>query len=1136
MPSTFPFSLPLRQFLLHRVGLLLVLTSALVVASFVVFGLLPMAQLIAQDQFDGATAHVQTELDAVFAPPRHLLSASRGWLGMQAPDLESAQAFNQVFKPVLRAYPTITSVVAGTPEGQGWLLLVRGKGQWRNRMTDMPRWGLQRHLLLDEGADGVVQAHWGEQAYDPRTRPWFIGGMGLLDATPASAGSVAGDPVHWTAPYTLFTTGDPGITASTRWRLADGRDFVLGFDLTLRDLSQTTLNAQVGAHGLALVLTDDARVLTLPAKPEELPAEVWLGRVLKPVDQLGLPPVIAALADWRAREMPQNQVIAFDAEDTRWLASARPYDLGGQRLWVWVLAPAADFAPGWYRVALALLASLIMVVMFAMWLTRLGTARLAEPLEVLSNNSRYIGRLDFEAARPVTSQVAEIQQLANDQQHMQLTLRSNQQQLDARSRELTQQVTALRATEVRLQQQNDMLHTIIDNFPGGVSVVDANLRILAFNRLFQALLDLPDALLRQPVLMFEDVLRYNAQRGDYGPAPVESLVAERMLQARQFTAHRIERTLANGMTLEIRGMPLPQGGFVTLYVDITSNKKHQRELEHLAHFDALTGLPNRVLLADRLRQGMAQTLRRGQQLAVAYLDLDGFKQINDTLGHDLGDQMLVVLANRMKQALRDGDTIARLGGDEFVAVLSDVDGPQGNVPMLKRLLAAVDAPVKLLGQEMMVSASVGVTFFPQSHEVDADQLMRQADQAMYQAKQAGKNRYHVFDTEHDRTLRGQRESLMRIDQALAQDELVLHYQPKVNMRTGEVFGVEALIRWLHPEQGLLTPAMFLPAIEGDALAVSVGEWVIRSALAQLAQWQAMGLDLSVSVNVGARQLQQPGFVGFLETALAGQPEVNPGNLEIEVLETSALQDMGRVCDVMVQCVALGVQFSLDDFGTGYSSLTHLRRLPVSQLKIDQSFVSDMLTDPEDLSILVGVLDLSASFHRRAIAEGVETVAHGCMLLQLGCDFAQGYGIARPMPAADLAAWLAHWRPDPLWQGVRVVPHADLALLFAQVEHRAWLSRLQAFAMNERPTPPLLDSRRCHVGQWLEAGALAERGQRLDVQTLIGLHHHLHDLANQLCDLKSQGREVLAQGLWRDLQRSGEALLAQLQSMLPPRED
>jgi diguanylate cyclase (GGDEF)-like protein len=1131
-----PFSLPLRQFLLRRVGVLVALTTTLVVVSFVVFGLLPLALQVAEEQFDAATARVQSELDAVFAPPRQLLSASRGWLGTQAPDLESPRAFNQVFKPVLRAYPSITSVVAGTPEGQGWLLLARGKDQWRNRMTDLPRWGLQRHLLLDEVADGEVRTHWGEQAYDPRNRPWFVGAMGLPDATTAGPKGLLGDSVHWTAPYTFFTTGDPGITASTRWRLADGRDFVLGLDLALRDLSQTTLKAHVGANGMALVLTDDAKVLTLPAKPEELPNEVWQARVLKPADQLGLPPVSAALAEWRAREMPQNQVIGFDAEGTRWLASAGPYDLGGQRLWVWVLAPAADFAPGWSQVALALLASLAVVVVFAMWLTRAGTTRLAAPLERLSHNSRYIGRLDFQAVRSVQSAVAEVQQLASDQQQMMLMLRSNQQQLDARSLELTQQVSALRATETRLQQQNDMLHTIIDNFPGGVSVVDASLRIMAFNRMFQVLLDLPDSLLRQPVLMFEDVIRHNAQRGDYGPAPVETLVAERMALARQCNAHRAERTLPNGTTLEIRGMPLPQGGFVTLYIDVTSAKKHERELEHLAHFDALTGLPNRVLLADRLRQGMAQALRRGQQLAVAYLDLDGFKQINDTLGHDVGDQVLVILAGRMKQALRDGDTIARLGGDEFVAVLADVEGPQGNAPMLKRLLSAVDAPVRLLGQDMLLSASVGVTFFPQSQEVDADQLMRQADQAMYQAKQAGKNRYHVFDTEHDRTLRGQRESLIRIEYALANHELLLHYQPKVNMRTGEVFGVEALIRWQHGEQGLLPPAMFLPAIEGDALAVEVGEWVIRQALAQLAEWRARGLTLGISVNVGARQLQQSEFVGFMRSALAEQPSVDPGDLEIEVLETSALQDMARVCDVMGQCCALGLHFSLDDFGTGYSSLTYLRRLPVTQLKIDQSFVRDMLTDPEDLSILVGVLDLSASFHRRAIAEGVETVAHGCMLLQLGCEYAQGYGIARPMPAKDFPDWLANWKPDPLWRGVQLVPHADLPLLFAQVEHRAWLERLHAFASNERQTPPTLDPRRCHVGQWLDATTTLDGAESGDVTVLIGLHQQLHDLAVQMCEMKSMGLHAAVQALWVDVRRAGDALLMHLQSMLPPSED
>jgi diguanylate cyclase (GGDEF)-like protein len=1132
MPASPILHLPLRQFLMRRVTVLLALTVSLVVASFVVFGLLPMARQLAKDQFDAAAVRVQASLDAVFAPTQALLAASRGWLGTQAPDLESPRAFNQFFKPLLSTQTGITSVVAGSSDGQGWMLLEQGQGHWRNRMTDLPHWGLQRHLLIDETVAGVVTPHWGEQAYDPRTRPWFSGAMAQQPGV-VGAASV---PVHWTSPYLFLTTADPGITASTRWSLADGRDFVLGFDLTLRDLSRATLNAQVGQHGMAWVMTDDGKVVTLPAKPPEIPNALWLARVLQPVEQLQLPAVNAAMAQWRDQGKAATEVMNFEAQGVSWLASVRPYDLGAQRFWVVLMAPASDFAVGWSWVALALVGSLLCAMGFAMWLTRVGTARLAAPLELLSNNSRYVGQLDFEAVRPVQSRVAEIQQLASDQQSMLLTLRTNQQELDDRANELKQQVLAMRATESRLQQQNDMLHTIIDSFPGGVLVVNAELRVLAFNRLFQSLLDLPDGLLRQPLLLLEDVLRHKAQRGDYGVGPSVALVAEQLALAKLFKAHRIERSTPHGATLEIRSTPLPLGGFVTLYIDVTSTKQHERRLEHLAHFDSLTGLPNRVLLADRLRQAMAQVLRRSQQLAVAYLDLDGFKQVNDSLGHEVGDQLLVVLAGRMKQALRDGDTIARLGGDEFVAVLLDVEGPQGSAPMLKRLLAAVDMPIHLEGRDFQISVSVGVTFYPQSQEVDADQLMRQSDQAMYLAKQAGKNRYQIFDAEHDLTLRGQHESLKRIAKALTHGELVLHYQPKVNMSSGEVFGVEALIRWQHPEQGLLPPAAFLPTIEGDSLAVSVGEWVVRTALAQLAQWQRMGLSLGVSVNVGARQLQQPGFVEFLKSALAERPEIDPSKLEIEVLETSALQDMGRVSEVMAECRALGVHFSLDDFGTGYSSLTYLRRLPVSQLKIDQSFVRDMLSDPEDLSILVGVLDLSASFHRRAIAEGVETVAHGSMLLQLGCEYAQGYGIARPMPAADLPSWLRDWRPDPLWRGLEQLGHKDLPLLFAQVEHRAWLLRLQAFVLNERQTPPALDPRLCHVGQWLEAGGLADRSHHPDVVHMVDLHHELHLQAAYLCDLKAQGLSAQMQQLWAELQGRADALISQLQLLLPRRAD
>jgi diguanylate cyclase (GGDEF)-like protein/PAS domain S-box-containing protein len=454
--------------------------------------------------------------------------------------------------------------------------------------------------------------------------------------------------------------------------------------------------------------------------------------------------------------------------------------------------------------------------------------------------------------------------------------------------------------------------------------------------------------------------------------------------------------------------------YVALFSDITAIKEHQSQLEHIAHFDALTNLPNRLLLADRLQQAMAQAQRRNQKVAVAYLDIDGFKSVNDRYGHDAGDQLLIHLAKVMKDTLREGDTLARLGGDEFVAVMIDLDGVESCLPMLTRLLEAGAAPLSLGDIVLQGSASVGVTFYPQEIDVEADQLLRQADQAMYQAKMAGKNRYHLFDAAHDSSLRMHHEGVEGMRMALARGELVLHYQPKVNMRAGKVIGVEALIRWQHPEKGLLTPAHFLPAIEDNPLAVEVGEWVIDTALAQIEAWLTMGMDLTVSVNIGARQLQQGNFVERLQTILARHPKVNPIRLELEVLETSALADMELVSQVIEDCRQLGVKFALDDFGTGYSSLTYLKRLRVAILKIDQSFVRDMLVDSDDLAILEGVIGLAAAFKREVIAEGVETIAHGTALMNLGCELAQGYGIARPMPAEQVAAWTTTWEPDAAW--------------------------------------------------------------------------------------------------------------------------
>ena len=570
--------------------------------------------------------------------------------------------------------------------------------------------------------------------------------------------------------------------------------------------------------------------------------------------------------------------------------------------------------------------------------------------------------------------------------------------------------------------------------------------------------------------------------------------------------------------------------YVALFSDITSLKEHERRLEHIAHYDALTELPNRVLLADRLQLAMAQAQRGGKQLAVAYLDLDGFKAVNDKYGHDVGDQLLIAVATRMRQTLREVDTLARLGGDEFVAALVDFADSKDSAPILARLLAATAEPVNVGDLVLHVSASLGVTFYPQTEEVDADQLLRQADQAMYQAKLGGKNRYHIFDHDQDRSTRGQHEGIERIALALAQQEFVLHYQPKVNMRSGAVIGAEALIRWQHPQRGLLLPGVFLPVIEDHPLAVKLGEWVIDAVLAQIEAWRARGLEIPVSVNIGARHLLQGDFVLALRAALAAHPQVRAGDLEFEILETSALEDLAWASEVIEICRGMGVSFALDDFGTGYSSLTYLKRLPVTVLKIDQSFVHDMLDDPDDLAILEGVLGLATAFHRKVIAEGVEALEQGTLLLQLGCELAQGHGIARPMPAEALPAWVKAWRPDPGWIGLRAIDRSDLPVLIASVEHRAWVKAAEQYLGGERKAPPPLDHRQCRLGVWLASDGQERFGAMRVFQSIKDLHKQVHEQARDLCDGYACGRHRDARDRLGTLHELRDGLLEYLATL------
>ena len=350
------------------------------------------------------------------------------------------------------------------------------------------------------------------------------------------------------------------------------------------------------------------------------------------------------------------------------------------------------------------------------------------------------------------------------------------------------------------------------------------------------------------------------------------------------------------------------------------------------------------------------------------------------------------------------------------------------------------------------------------------------------------------------------------------------------MRTGIVLGAEALLRWQHPERGLIPPAVFLPVIENHVLAIELGEWVIETALKQVEAWRRQGMDLSVSVNVGARQLQHPDFVARVQEMLTAHPALTPEDLEIEILETSALTDLASVSRVIKACQEFGIRFALDDFGTGYSSLAYLKRLPVSQIKIDQDFVRDMLGDPDDLSILDGIITLTKAFHRQVIAEGVETVEHGTILLQLGCELAQGYGIAKAMPGNRFVDWLATWQPDPAWQGSRPVNRDKLPLLFALAEHRAWFIDMENYLGSQGSLTPACRNQ-CRFQRRIGSDTRERYGSHPDFQAMEALHQRLHDIADELCQLSREGHREQAASRLDELRTCRDQLLERLQSLV-----
>ncbi len=556
-------------------------------------------------------------------------------------------------------------------------------------------------------------------------------------------------------------------------------------------------------------------------------------------------------------------------------------------------------------------------------------------------------------------------------------------------------------SRLALKNERELFQTMLDNAPLGIWMVDAAGVVQFVNRVFCNATGISEAQFLSAA-HYADVLP-PAIAGNCNKSDRECMsqatphFSTEWIPFVDGRVHLMEITRARLLNEDgsIRGL-------ICLAADITERREHEMQLEHIAHYDALTGVPNRVLLADRLVQSLARAKRDQGMMAVCYLDLDGFKLINDTYGHEAGDKVLIEVTHRIKAVIREDDTVARLGGDEFVVLLVGIDAPEECVGSLNRLLEAIRQPIDIQGAVSNISVSIGVSLYPEDDQ-DADTLLRHADQAMYVAKQSGKNRYHLFDAANDLRARSHHELLLQIRHGLSHGQFELYYQPKVALSTHRLVGVEALIRWHHPERGLLLPGEFLRVTDNTELDIVLGEWVIASALEQMSKWQQSGIEVAVSINISAYHLQSAAFVPRLQDSVQ-RWKPRAGSLQIEVLETAALEDIARVSEIIVACRAFGVGFALDDFGTGYSSLTYLSRLEVDTLKIDQSFVFGMLQEKGDHAIVHGIIALAYAFKRSIVAEGVESAAHYQALRDIGCEAGQGNYISYPLSAGELIVW------------------------------------------------------------------------------------------------------------------------------------
>jgi diguanylate cyclase (GGDEF)-like protein/PAS domain S-box-containing protein len=560
-----------------------------------------------------------------------------------------------------------------------------------------------------------------------------------------------------------------------------------------------------------------------------------------------------------------------------------------------------------------------------------------------------------------------------------------------RADEVGQMVRAIAAYRDNLQVQNLRFDAALNNMPHGLAMFDAEQRLVVANKRYAAMYGLGAADVR-PGTPLQRILDVRVKNGVYARM-TENDVRDR-LSPTTTPWTRVEE-LSDGRSIVVSGQPMPSGGSVTTHEDITERRRAEAQVAHMATHDALTDLPNRMMLRDTLEQAISR-VRRGELVALHYIDLDHFKAVNDTLGHQVGDDLLKQVADRLRACVRETDTVARLGGDEFAVIQTALAEATDAALLAQRLRESVGAPYSVDGHHVVVDISIGIAMSP-DNGVTVEELLKSADLAAYAAKASGRGTFRFFEAEMDRRIKLRRVMELDLRHALSNGEFRLFYQPIVSLQTGAVTSFEALIRWQHPVRGLTPPGDFIPLAEELGLIVPIGEWVINRACADATTWAE---HIKVAVNLSPLQLTSKGLLEVVMLALA-RSGLPASRLEFEITETVLMQNTTTTLAILHQLRALGIHFSMDDFGTGYSSLSYLRSFPFNKIKIDRSFVKDITDEKSSLAIIKGVTSLAHSLNMITTVEGVETEEQLDHVRPLGCAEIQGYLLSPPKSLEEI---------------------------------------------------------------------------------------------------------------------------------------